>query len=330
MTLTIHHLQLTARARTPVELDDQAGSQIRGAVMGALWQRFCTNQAATSCADCPLLQVCPVAALLAPMRAEGETGGEQRPRPYVIRPPQHRDQQSGWYHPGDSLTFGIGLFGRAAPLFPYLVLAAHELEQHGIGRPLRANRGQRGQLQITQIDSYHPLTGATERLLTAGERQVQQPGLPISAEDVDQAAEQLPSDRLLIDLHTPLRLIEEQRLVRRFSLRPFIQRLLTRLEDIAMAYGSGPYHSDYPTLMAAATATQVIFDQTRWVDVVSRSARQGGRTPIGGLVGRVVIEGPLAPLRPLLVWGSLIHVGKNAVKGDGWYTLHPAERTIDR
>ena len=42
---------------------------------------------------------------------------------------------------------------------------------------------------------------------------------------------------------------------------------------------------------------------------------------VGGLVGQDTLAGELAPLRELLVWGSLIHVGKNAVKGDGWYTI---------
>jgi hypothetical protein len=35
----------------------------------------------------------------------------------------------------------------------------------------------------------------------------------------------------------------------------------------------------------------------------------------------VTVEGSLGALREALVWGSLIHVGKNAVKGDGWYRV---------
>jgi hypothetical protein len=65
-------------------------------------------------------------------------------------------------------------------------------------------------------------------------------------------------------------------------------------------------------------------DETRWIDVVSYSSRSHQRTPIGGLVGCVILEGDLAPLRELLVWGMLLHVGKNAVKGDGWYQIAAA------
>jgi hypothetical protein len=54
--------------------------------------------------DCPLLPVCRVAELIAPMRAEGETGGAQRPRPYVLRPPAERVRR---YDSGAALSFGL-------------------------------------------------------------------------------------------------------------------------------------------------------------------------------------------------------------------------------
>jgi CRISPR-associated endoribonuclease Cas6 len=68
----------------------------------------------------------------------------------------------------------------------------------------------------------------------------------------------------------------------------------------------------------------VVNEQTHWVDVVSYSSRTRERTPIGGLIGQVTLAGDLGGLRELLVWGSLVHVGKNAVKGDGWYTIMAA------
>ena len=46
MTLITHHLEFSATAVTPLELDDQAGESIRGAVLGGLWERFCANKAA--------------------------------------------------------------------------------------------------------------------------------------------------------------------------------------------------------------------------------------------------------------------------------------------
>jgi hypothetical protein len=131
----------------------------------------------------------------------------------------------------------------------------------------------------------------------------------------------LPTDRLTLHFHTPLRLIDKKQLVQQIALRPLIQRLMRRLGDLSLAYGAGKLALDWQALLAQAEQVQVVDDQTRWVDVVSYSARQHRRTPIGGLIGSATFAGDLTHLRELLVWGSLIHVGKNAVKGDGWYTV---------
>jgi hypothetical protein len=322
MTLTTHHLTFTATAITPLELDDQAGASIRGAVVGGLWERFCANRAAPTCAACPLTAVCPVAELVAPMRADGEPGGEQRPRPYVVQPPIGTSHQ---YDIGATLAFGLALIGPAARLFPYVFMAAQEIEHSGLGRRLQANNGRRGALQIAEIAAVNPLNGTHQTLYQHGQPHVQTPGLPVDADAVAAYAATLPTDRLTLHFHTPLRLTEkrdgETRLVHRFDPQPFFSRLAWRLDELARAYGGGAALSNYADLPRLVEQLRVVDDTTRWVDVVSYSSRTRSRTPIGGLVGAVTLEGELADLRELLVWGSLLHVGKNAVKGDGYYTL---------
>jgi hypothetical protein len=317
MTLTTHHLHFTCRAATPLALDDQAGAQIRGALANALWDRFCANKAAPACAACPLVRVCPVAALVAPLRDDEQKGGEQRPRPYVVRPPAEARR----FDTEEELAFEFALFGQAAHLFPYVVMAAQALEESGLGRRLPELNGRRGRLHLRQIDSLDPLTGARQTLLRPDSRQVHAPGLPVSPEAVAAYAARLPTERLTLHFRTPLRLIDDGRLVRQLSLRPLVQRLMRRLDDLSIAYGAGPLPLDFRALLDVAAQVQVADDQTRWVDVVSFSSRQQRRTPIGGLLGKATFVGPLAELRELLVWGSLVHVGKNAVKGDGWFSV---------
>lgn len=321
MTLTTHHLEFSATATTSLELDDQAGAAIRGAVVGGLWERFCANKAALTCANCPLTKVCPVAALVAPMREDGESGGEQRPRPYTVRPPLGPRR----FAAGQPLTFGLTLIGQPAALFPYVVMAAQAVEQSGLGRRLAANRGRRGALQIEAISAIDPLAGARAPLYARGRAQVQAPGLPVDAAAVAAYAATLPADRLTLRFHTPLRLTEKRngttRLVHRFEPQPFFARLAWRLDQLALAYGGGQSLSDYAALPEQVARVMVANDQTHWVDVVSYSSRTRSRTPIGGLVGDVTLAGDLAALRGLMVWGSLIHVGRNTVKGDGWYQI---------
>jgi hypothetical protein len=317
MSLTTHHLEFTCRAVTPVELEEQPGSSVRGAVVGGLWERFCANKAALSCPACPLVPVCPVAALIAPMREDGEPGGGQRPRPYVVRPPAAGPRR---FAPGETLAFGIALIGTVAPLFPYVVMAAQAIEHAGLGRRLPAG-GRRGTLHVEAIAAVHPLRGARQPLYRRGTPHVASPGLPVTPADVAAYAATLPSDRLTLRLLTPLRLVDGERLVRRFDPRPFLARLAWRLDELARAYGDGRPLIGPDAPRALAGRARVAQDATRWVDVISYSTRSRQRTPIGGLVGEVTLEGDLAGLRELLVWGSLVHVGRNAVKGDGAYIV---------
>lgn len=318
MTLTTHHLRFTATVTAPLELDQQSGAAIRGALTSALWERFCTNKAAPTCAACPLVRVCPVATLVAPLREDDQPGGDQRPRPYVIRPPLIGAHA---YAPGESLSFELGLIGSAAQLFPYVVMAAQGLAQSGLGKRVAVNNHRRGTIAVTAIDAIHPLSGAAQTLYRADQPIVQMPGLPVTAEEVATWAGRLPTDHMTLQLNTPLRLTDDGQLVRRLTLRPLIQRLMRRLDDLSRSYGAGPLAIDFRALLDQANTIHVIDDRTRWVDLASYSSRQRKLTPIGGLVGAITFAGDLAALRELLVWGSLIHVGKNAVKGDGWYTI---------
>jgi len=318
MTLTTHHLRFSAVATAPLELDQHSGAAIRGALTTALWERFCTNKAAPACAPCPLVRVCPVAALVAPLREDDQPGGDQRPRPYVVRPPLDGARA---YAPGEVLSWELGLIGQAAHLFPYVVMAAQELARQGLGKRVSANDYRRGTVAVREISAVHPLTGAQQPLFRSGAPIVQTPGLPVGPADVAARAQALPENRITLHFKTPLRLIDNRQLVKRITLRPLIQRLMRRLDDLSIAYGDGPLQLDHRALLALADQVQTVDQYTRWVDLVSYSSRQHKHTPIGGLMGYATFEGYLEPLRELLVWGSLIHVGKNAVKGDGWYEI---------
>jgi hypothetical protein len=113
------------------------------------------------------------------------------------------------------------------------------------------------------------------------------------------------------------------------SLRVLCARFSERLDALVREYASqagepsDPEHARERAQRLAEHAARVTLTEnaTRWVDVASYSARQQRSTPIGGLIGRATYTGDLAPLHELLVWGELLHVCKNAVKGDGHYRI---------
>lgn len=72
-------------------------------------------------------------------------------------------------------------------------------------------------------------------------------------------------------------------------------------------------------LVGLASQVRMVEDGTRWVRLESYSSRQGGRTSNRGILDYTVYEAEdWVPFWPGLKWGELTHVGKNAVKGEGW------------
>ena len=96
-TLVTHHLLFTTEVITLLEVDDHCGAALRGNFFEAVWRRFCTNKASPTCAECALHSVCPVSALVAPLREESPRGRDI-PRPYIILPPLGSARR---YEPGE-------------------------------------------------------------------------------------------------------------------------------------------------------------------------------------------------------------------------------------
>ena len=101
-----------------------------------------------------------------------------------------------------------------------------------------------------------------------------------------------------------------------------MQRLAERHDALGREYGGIPLSLEQRhDLLAAADAVTLQHDRTRWIDLDSYSRRQHKRTPIGGFVGTAVYAGDVAPLLPLLMWGSVIQAGKDTTKGNGMYEV---------
>lgn len=139
---------------------------------------------------------------------------------------------------------------------------------------------------------------------------------------------------------TPTRIVEREHLLKEPQFRPILQRLLERLEALsgrgeavmrsqrgseAAALRFTPDEAiDKAGLLALGERVELVENRTRWADVWSFSSRRGDKTPIGGLVGQAVYRAEAevwAVLLPYLLWGSVVHVGKSAVKGDGWMAV---------
>ena len=318
---TAHHLRFTLRVVTPIQLNEHKGSAIRGALFHALRRQFCFNREAPPCAECPLHATCHVAFLVATLDDEGQRGREV-PRPYTIEPPLDLGIR---YEPDEEISFGLTLFTQALDLFPYVILAIHGLEQGGLGRKVAENGWRRGTFALQEITALNPLTGERQTVLQRGDELVEVPNVPVTHPQVMAAAaerQRTLNGTVTLEFLTPTRLIDKKHLVDQPRFRPLLQRLLERLVALAGTFCDTPFDGELKyNLVGQAEAIETVVDETRWVELDSYSTRRRGRTPIGGFVGRATFRGDLASFLPWLIWGQFTHVGKNAVKGDGWYRI---------
>lgn len=319
--LETHHLLFTAQVTRTLGLDEHSGSALRGNLFEGVWRRFCTNKEAVTCAECSLHQLCPVSSLVAPLR-DGSPRGRDIPRPYILLPPLEGRRT---FAPGETFTFGLTLFGQIIELLPYLLLVTSELERAGLGRRMDENRGQRGMFQVQLIEAYQPLTGQREALYRAGKLQANAPTLSVRREDVVQRASTVSSERITLRFVTPMHLIHHQHVLHTPVFHFFIARLLERLEALEREYGQGqreePSSRDWRELVERAEDIRSQLGDIHWEEVHSYSRRSQYMTDISGFTGTAIFTGDLSLFHELLVWGELIHVGKNTVKGNGWYRI---------
>ena len=249
--------------------------------------------------------------------------GDQLRRPYTIEPPLPASRR---YAPGERITFGLTIFASAWSLLPYVVLAVHQWQQRGIGQRQRSRQGQRGRARLIQVLARHPLTGATGIVWQEGADAISLVDLPVTSAQVTTQARAWPLHPGTLTLHfrTPTRLVANGRLVRGPDPQVLLARLLERLNALSRALtGSLPLADPRPLLAQAATV-RVEADRTSWAEGWSPSGRLRRSTPIGGFIGRAEWQADpatLGALLPWLLWGSIIHVGKDTVKGNGWYDV---------
>jgi len=335
---TAHCLRCVAEAQDTIELNEHQGSAIRGALFHALRNRFCANQEAAGCAVCPLVVACPVATLVSTLKPESGRGRDV-PRPYTIQPPVKNEgwrmENGGWrMEAGGRLEFGLTLYAQALQLFPYVVLAVGEFERGGLGRKVEQANGRwrRGRLAIQEVWAENPLTGERQPVMRAGDKMVQVPDVPITHAQVQEWARAsyiLHSSFCILHFLTPTRIVERGHLVKPegFRFQPFFQRLMERLEALSRDFSDTPLRfADPRGLIEAAGRVRVVENHLVWEELRSYSTRRQAESPTSGFTGSVVLEADdWSPFLTWLVWGQFTHVGKDAVKGNGWIRMEDGE-----
>lgn len=319
LTLPVTRYRLTATFEQDLLLPDYAGSLLRG-VFGAALRRTACMTGLPDCKACPLWRTCPYPAIFEtpPRQTQLVQRFSQVPNPYVVEPPAPGTRR---VPAGEPLVWHMVLMGdESLRQLPLVLHAWQRSLRHGWGREAVRTVGELREVLTfaangQAINAWDPIT---DRVMAHA--------VPWQAADFSPSQAGAPADALVLNIHTPLRLQHEGHPigVRELSPRVLAAHLLRRVSlmlELHMGHAHAPF--DARALVAHAETLHDDRTQLRWRDWTRYSSRQKQEMTLGGVMGRWLLRGDLAPLWPWLHLGQWLHLGKNATMGMGGYTLEP-------
>jgi hypothetical protein len=313
-------LRFSLAARERAVLPPYHGSLLRGAFGHALRASVCSMGRGQACAACRLRVACPYTHIFETL-IEGEPppflkGLTTAPRPYVFEPRCETET----FSPGDPLAFDLLLFGQAAELSPYAILAVERMAAAGLGA--RRHRFALDRVEAPEIagggrEVYSRARGAAPSGALSG-----LPVLPPAAPPIPQTSPKPLTgeggSRAVLRFLTPTRLKSGGRLREDFRFRELAFTTLRRMLEIAHFHASGERVDwEIRPYLEQASAVRVAASDLRWQGWQRYSNRQRRSIEMGGIVGMVELAGDLAPFLPLLRTAEVLHLGKGATFGLG-------------
>ena len=318
MAIQYLSLNILCRFSTPAFLPAFKGSTLRGAFGHALKKVSCAlkNQ---ECQSCLLAKSCAYGLIFA---TEKLSGGRMsaRPHPYVLNPPLTQQQH---YTKDEGFSFNLVLLGPATVFLPHIVYAVEEMGKVGIGSGVKTGTG----VFVLQAISTSIDTNQGESVVLYEERDkilqasLSYPRLELGADKVGNVRE------LTIELVTPLRIKEQNRLQGKIDFSTLVRAALRRVTLLEEHYGDGQLKLDYRDLLQQALAVQTSSQDIRWHEYKRYSNRQKQSMLLGGPLGHLHFKGDLAPFLPLFNYCRHINLGKQTAFGLGKIRMAALQHT---
>jgi hypothetical protein len=248
------------------------------------------------------------------------------PRPFVIKPPLETKET---YLPGERLSFDLVLVGKIMDYLPYFIVTFKELSQAGLGRG-------RAALELAGVE-HVSCNGASAPVYTRENNLVQPPANAISWSELcgslasgngsmnSPQARLAKVTRITLRFLTPTLLKADGVQARRPNFGVIAKRLRDRINALSYFYCAKGLDIDFKAFGEQAEKVKTVSDSTRWVESSRYSRRREVTHDLSGFVGEVSFEGEMEMFLPYLKLGEYLHVGKNAVFGNGWYEIVRAE-----
>jgi hypothetical protein len=241
------------------------------------------------------------------------------PRPYVFEPGSGREALD----PGEELEFDLLLIGKGCAHPQRVLQAVERMAAAGLGAG-RAPFALRTVRALGPDGAFRALVEEGKAVASSGLR----PSPPAEASLPGVAEGASGPVRLALHFSTPLRFQIQGRIAPPDRFRTLAFHLLRRHLELAAFHTPGTAPREMPALAwefrsFLDLANGIDFDASDLVfhDWERYSHRQDQAVKLGGYLGRVVLEGELAPFAALLRSGELFHVGKGTTFGLGRFAL---------
>jgi hypothetical protein len=343
--LSLVHFRFHLEPKSPLHMPaHNKGNVIRGG-FGSTFRRIVCHANCREPETCELRNVCPYTAVFQPFVPEGSekiSKNRDIPRPFVIKPPLETKEE---YLSGERLSFDVVLVGKAKDYLPYFIVTFKELSQAGLGR-------HRSPVELSAV-GHVGRDGIETPVYTRQDNLVRPPAEAISWADLyapqsfnngsinllqngcgradtevglyNSGNESSKVTRLTLRFLTPTMLKADGMQARRPAFGPIAKRLRDRINALAYFYCGEGLGIDFKAFGEQAEEIKTVNDSTRWVESARYSRRREVTHDLSGFIGEVAFEGDLAPFVPYLKLGEYVHVGKNAVFGNGWYQIIRAD-----
>lgn len=316
LPLSFGQFTVSLKAERELPLPRYAGSMFRGAFGRALQHVVCVTRT-LDCPPCLLKDRCLYPYVFeTPPPADTQVMRKYpaAPHPFVLIPPVGGRTVT----PAATFDLGLTVIGRALRWLPHFIFAIERMGRIGLGR---------GQVQATVTEVCGWREGRSFRLyapeegtLAAAETCTQTLALPVRPPS--KPGSTAPPERLTIEFLTPLRVKSEEQLATSLDFPLLIRALLRRLAHLSYFHcGGDSSRVAFRDWIALAETVRTVASTLTWYEWTRYSSRQGTTMQLGGLLGHISFEGPLAPFRPFLRAGEVTHVGKATSFGLGQYRL---------
>jgi len=297
------------QTREPVSLPPYKGSTFRGS-FGNVFKKIVCPVRYRDCSTCLLRNRCLYVYIFEtppPEKTRFMKKYIAAPHPFVIEP---TTETKTLYEPGERLSFGLVLIGRAIEYLPYFIYTFEEIGRIGIGKG-------RGRYILREVyDTNNPASpvydAEDKRLETSGRY-----ALTIKRFTTDSNVRQI-----LITFLTPTRIVFDGHLVDDPEFHVIIRNLIRRIALLSYFHcGGDPSGFDFSGFISGAAGVKKETSTLRWHDWERYSSRQDTRMKLGGFTGEAIFRGDISGFIPYLKAGEYIHIGKGTSFGLGRYVL---------